>query len=56
MGDMPRVVGGSCLLKGGARETNTTNEMTSTHNLVHVVCVYMHFDQSIHVLLFVVKS
>ena len=26
MSDMPRVVGGSSLLKGGARETNTTNE------------------------------
>ena len=53
---MPRDVGGSSLLKDGARETNTTNEMMSTHNLVHVVCVYMHFYQSVHVLLFVVKS
>ena len=26
MGDMPRVVGGSSLLKGGARETNITNK------------------------------
>ena len=51
---MPCDVGGSSLLKGGARETNM--KMTSTHNLVHVVCVYMHFYQSVHVLLFVVKS